>query len=138
MNPHFSVLNLNVFFLLQCFLAEYFISVAKIHESLGESQGSALQPLTFWAETSPTEGEVPVAAELSGRAARQGGVDLALSMARDVAGFPAGRYPLVNCCTTMESRLVLIGKSTISMVIFNSCASLLEGSYPKWMVCGGL
>ena len=74
MNPHFSVLNLNVFFLLQCFLAEYFISVAKIHESLGESQGSALQPLTFWAETSPTEGEVPVAAELSGRAARQGGV----------------------------------------------------------------
>ena len=40
----------------------------------------------------------------------------------------SNRYPLVNCYTTMErSTMLLMGKSTISMVIFNSYVKLPEG-----------
>jgi hypothetical protein len=42
------------------------------------------------------------------------------------------RYPLVNIQKTMENHLFFMGKSTISMVIFNSyiCHKLPEGTDP--------
>ena len=36
-------------------------------------------------------------------------------------------YPLVNCPITMENHHFVMGKSTISMAIFNSYVSLPEG-----------
>ena len=36
-------------------------------------------------------------------------------------------YPLVNVCITMENHNLLMGKSTISMAMFNSYVSLPEG-----------
>ena len=37
-------------------------------------------------------------------------------------------YPLVNEQKTMENHHFLVGKSTISMAMFNSCVSLPEGA----------
>ena len=37
-------------------------------------------------------------------------------------------YPLVNCPITMENHHFVMGKSTISMAIFNSYVSLPEGN----------
>ena len=38
-------------------------------------------------------------------------------------------YPLLNEQKTMENHMFCMGKSTISMAIFNSYVSLPEGSY---------
>ena len=47
-----------------------------------------------------------------------------------------GVYPLVNCHITMENPPFFMGKSTISMAIFNSFLYVYQAGYPVYPYLG--